>query len=197
MKNLFLAVISLMLFTQCERNTNDIDQTITSVEKEDLTFMYEEEKLARDTYTYLYEKWQINEFGNIRYSEQSHMNAVENLLIKYNVPYQKLEEGKFANQSLQTLYNQLIAQGSISSAESLMIGATIEDLDIQDLKVRSITTQNTNILKVYNNLTCGSRNHLRAFISALTILGKTYEPQYISQTEFDSIINSPNEQCGK
>lgn len=39
----------------------------------------------------------------------------------------------------------------------------------------------------------GSRNHLRAFISQLSGQGVTYTPQYITQEEFDAIIDSPLE----
>ncbi|MGE0071287.1 MAG: DUF2202 domain-containing protein, partial [Thiomonas sp.] len=39
----------------------------------------------------------------------------------------------------------------------------------------------------------GSRNHLRSFVSQLTAAGVSYTPQYITQAEFDAIINSPKE----
>lgn len=159
--------------------------------------MFEEEKLARDTYLFLHQKWNLQEFANIKNSEQSHMNAIENLLIKYNIPYQKLPEGKFENSNLQTLYNQLITQGSISNKEALKVGSTIEDVDIKDLNNLSAKTKNTLILNVYSKLTCGSRNHMRTFTNSLEILGEEYSPQFISQTEYDLIINSSNESCGK
>ena len=39
----------------------------------------------------------------------------------------------------------------------------------------------------------GSRNHLRSFVSQLTARSTTYTPQYISQSEFDTIIASAQE----
>lgn len=196
-------VITLVLINinQCSRNSDNEDlqnlPAITAEEKNDLTFMFEEEKLARDTYLFLHQKWNLQEFANIKNSEQSHMNAIENLLIKYNIPYQKLPEGKFENSNLQTLYNQLITQGSISNKEALKVGSTIEDVDIKDLNNLSAKTKNTLILNVYSKLTCGSRNHMRTFTNSLEILGEEYSPQFISQTEYDLIINSSNESCGK
>lgn len=204
-----LAILIMFIsFTQCSRNENDttlsenalgIDAqiiTITATEKGNLLFMYEEEKMARDTYSYLYQKWQLAEFKNIQQSEQSHMNAVENLLIKYNIAYPKLAQGIFQNQNIQTLYNQLTTQGSINTIEALKVGTTIEDVDIKDLKDLSTKTNNSSILKVYSNLMCGSRNHMRAFSGSLKNLGVTYIPQFITQAEYDAIINSANEQCG-
>ncbi len=48
-----------------------------------------------------------------------------------------------------------------------------------------------------NKLKCGSRNHLRAFIKQLKKNNGTYSPQYISQDEFNKILKSSKEQCGK
>ena len=44
-----------------------------------LMYMREEEKLARDVYATLYEKWGTRIFNNIRVSEQRHMDAVKAL----------------------------------------------------------------------------------------------------------------------
>lgn len=199
-KTLVIALV-LININQCSRNSDNEDlqnlPAITAEEKNNLTFMFEEEKLARDTYLFLNQKWNLQEFANIKNSEQSHMNAIENLLIKYNIPYQKLPEGKFENSNLQTLYNQLITQESISNKEALKVGSTIEDVDIKDLNNLSAKTKNTLILNVYSKLTCGSRNHMRTFTNSLEILGEEYSPQFISQTEYDLIINSSNESCGK
>ena len=43
---------------------------------------------------------------------------------------------------------------------------------------------------VCDHLLRGSRNHLRAYMTLLTQQGGTYVPQYISQTDFDAIVNS-------
>ena len=47
--------------------------TITDKEAKGLQFMYEEEKMARDVYAYLYEKYEMRVFGNITQSEQMHL----------------------------------------------------------------------------------------------------------------------------
>lgn len=210
MKN-FIKIISATIILagliQCTRNSSeaenlqdstryDVLPAITNAETNNLAFMFEEEKLARDTYIYLYQKWNIQQFNNIKNSEQSHMNAVENLLIKYKIAYPKLASGQFQNQNLQNLYNQLIAQGSISNIEALKVGATIEDVDIKDLRNLSAETTNPLIMNIYSNLMCGSRNHMRSFTGLLKNLGVNYVPQFITQAEYDAIINSANEQCG-
>lgn len=96
------------------QNNNVLNQTLTDADKEALLFMLEEEKLARDTYIFLNNEWSINQFANIKNSEQMHMDAIENLLIQYNVEYTILPEGQFENQTLQNFYNQFIIDGAVS-----------------------------------------------------------------------------------
>jgi hypothetical protein len=193
-------MVSLTFLNSCTDDDNDneiVNQTITESDKAALIFMLEEEKLARDTYTYLNGLWFINQFANIKNSEQTHMNAVENLLIQYNLDYTILPVGEFENQDLQNLYNQFVIDGAVNTANALQIGATIEDLDIVDLQSNLDATTNTDVILVFEMLQCGSRNHLRSFISTIEISGSTYVPQFLTQEEFNLIINSNNEQCNQ
>ena len=91
---------------------------------------------------------------------------------------------------MQELYTSLTAKGRVSVAEALTVGAIIEDLDIHDLDTFKKETNKEDILLTYANLQKGSRNHLRAFVKTN---GGNYVPQYISQVEYSSIINSPQE----
>jgi hypothetical protein len=174
------------------KNKIELNQT----DKDALLFMLEEEKLARDTYEYLDNLWSIDQFGNIKSSEQSHMNAVANLLTRSNVAYEILPYGEFNNTEIQNLYDQFVDDGSTSINNALIIGATIEDLDIYDLQEYIDVTSNVALISVFEKLQCGSRNHLRSFIAAIENLGENYVPQYITQEQFDNIINFQNEQCG-
>ena len=101
--------------------------------------------------------------------------------------------GEFQDQNLQGLYDILIARGQASLIDALIVGAQIEDLDINDLNLQLQIADNADVILVYNSLLEGSQNHLRAFISQLTALGFEYVPEYISQELFDAIINSPAE----
>lgn len=160
-----------------------------------LSFMREEEKLARDVYITLYNKWGVNIFSNISNSEQIHMDAILMLLNKYSLtdPVGSNAVGVFNNTTLQNLYNQLLVQGNTSILEAYKVGATIEDLDIFDLKNALFGNDNQDIKLVYDMLTKGSRNHMRSFYKNMLNVDGTYFPQYITQAEFDAIINSPME----
>lgn len=123
------------------------------------------------------------------------MEAVRMLLKKYGLtdPVGSNAVGVFNNTILQNLYSQLVVRGNTSILEAYKVGATIEDLDIFDLKTALINIDNQDIRLVYDNLTKGSRNHMRSFYKNILNVGGTYTPQYITQAEFDAIINSPME----
>jgi hypothetical protein len=188
---IILSVIGLSILSSCKKDEIIV---LSEQEKTDLIFLREEEKLARDVYTFSYNKYKDVVFSNISSSEQSHMNSVKTLLTKYELsdPITNDELGVFSNSELQKLYDELVAKSDSSLTHALEVGATIEDLDINDIKNSLTHTSNEDLIDVYNNLTCGSRNHLRSFSSRLD----SYTPSFISQSEYDLIINSSNEQCG-
>lgn len=168
--------------------------SLTEDEAEGLAFMREEEKLAHDVYVMLYEKWGLPVFKNISASEQTHSDAVKRLLDRYGLedPAAGNAVGEFTNPTLQSLYDQLVAQGSLSIADALKVGAAIEEIDILDLQQRIAQADKADIVRLYTNLMKGSENHLRAFVSNLKVRGETYEPQYLSQAAYDQIIGSSN-----
>jgi hypothetical protein len=176
-------------------NLMNTDQMITASEKTSLLFMLEEEKLARDTYTYINNIWAINEFANIQKSEQAHMTAIQNLLEAYKISYTILPEGEFENQDLQNYYNQFVIDGAASKSNAFQIGATIEDLDIIDLQEYISISENNALIDVFKSLECGSRNHLRSFVQGITNLGDSYTPQFLTQTAYDAILQGSQEQC--
>ncbi|MBL0136336.1 MAG: DUF2202 domain-containing protein [Chitinophagaceae bacterium] len=59
--------------------------TISAKESDAILYMREEEKLARDVYEFLYAKYNVNPFGNIRFSEQTHMDRMKTLISNYNL----------------------------------------------------------------------------------------------------------------
>lgn len=201
MKEMFLKtgfLFGLFILIGCSSDNDSLQQNLTPLTEEDengLLFMLEEEKLARDTYSYLYDLWAVSQFTNIKDSEQSHMNAIAAELDKYNIPYTIPPEGQFSYPDLQNLYDQFVTDAQISKMNALTIGATIEDLDIVDLEEYINATNNTSIIGIYERLQCGSRNHLRSYVSAIISDDGTYNPQFLTQDEFDAIINGSQEQC--
>ena len=168
-------------------------EPLSELEKESVLYMREEEKLARDVYKAMNRKWNANVFYNIAQSEQRHMDAVLHLLNKYSLadPVGANADGVFKNAVLQQLYHDLVAKGNANIAEAYKVGATIEDLDIFDLRKALQQVDNQDIKFVFENLERGSRNHMRAFYRNLLNVGAAYTPRYISMEEFNAIINAP------
>ena len=168
---------------------------LTKNEEKWLTHMREEEKLARDVYTTLGEKWQMKIFTNIANSEQTHTDSVKTLLEHYGIedPVKNDAVGEFTLPEIKELYDDLVTKGSKSLTDALTVGAIIEDLDIFDLDVAMSETNKENINTVYSNLQKGSRNHMRAFMKQINNQGATYAPAYISKELYDNIISSSQE----
>ncbi|TGO02226.1 hypothetical protein PN36_28360 [Candidatus Thiomargarita nelsonii] len=170
-------------------------QELSQEEIDNLLHMRGEEKLARDVYLTLSETWKLPVFRNIPRSEQRHCNAVKALLTKYKLddPYVDDTVGVFADATFTNLYNELVATGRTSLIDALTVGAIIEDLDLVDLENALAQTDNLDIQFVYQNLSKGSRNHLRAFVRLLRRFGVSYTPRYLDMDTYQDIINSPKE----
>ena len=167
-------------------------EDISPEEEAHLVLMREEEILAQEVYEYLYTLYSIPVFNNISKSENVHTLTIKVLLDKYGIddPAAGHQTGIFQNQELQELYNTLTALGNQSFLDALIVGETIEDLDIYDLETCLEDVDNIDVELVFNNLCKGSRNHMRAFYGHLSNQGYTYVPQYISQEYYDDIVNS-------
>ena len=159
---------------------------LSQAETDGLLFMYEEEKLARDVYTYFTTLYTQPMFNNIASSEQTHMDSVKTLLDRYNLAAPVADTaGVFNNTDLQQLYTDLTKSGGQSLAEALLAGATVEEIDILDLKQRLAQVDQADIQQVYESLLYGSYNHLNAFSSVYANqTGAAYTPQYMDEAQW-------------
>ena len=165
---------------------------LTDEEISGIVFMREEEKLARDVYLQLAELWGMNIFQNIAGSEDTHMGAVLTLIEMADVedPVEGFGQGEFLNQDLQELYYDLVAKGSQSLAEALLVGGAIEEIDILDLQMYLAETDDGSIREVYQNLLQGSINHLNSFVRTYERqTGNEYQPQFLTEEAFQELIN--------
>ena len=148
------------------KNGQSLD-TLTEMEIEHITYIREEEKLARDVYLTLYEKYEVPIFANISESEQRHMDAVKRLIDKHGLedPVEDDAVGKFTNPVFAELYIKLVAMGEMSYCDALQVGIDIEVLDIEDIEIALDDVEARDVNRVFNNLLNGSYNHLNAFTS--------------------------------
>ena len=168
---------------------------LSAAEIEEITYLREEEKLARDVYLTLAERWQLPIFSNIAAAEQKHMDLVYKVIEIYEIEDSITDDtvGAFNNLELQSLYGELVADGEESLIAALTVGATIEDMDLADLYDLIDVTDNPDVALIAHNLAAGSRNHLRAFVTALGRNGGSYEAQYLDPDVMASILASDPE----
>ena len=168
----------------------DTTRPLSESEREGLLLMVEEESLARDIYLALYEKWGLRTFSQIAAAEEQHQSAVAAVLVQFGLtlPADHNTPGVFSNPDLQAVYDSLLEKGLQSPEAAFQVGATVEDLDIYDLKVLIGETENPLLQDTYANLLRGSENHIRAFTRQLSRYGTAYQARYISDAELRIIL---------
>jgi hypothetical protein len=145
---------------------------LTDKQAQDIIFIREEEKLARDVYLAMFDLYGLQIFANISVSEQRHMDSVKNLIAKYNLTDPVVDDtpGVFTNTVLAGIYSQLIAKGSLSLKDALEVGVMIEEMDIHDIELMLLDATQNDVKNVLNNLLAGSYNHLDAFNAQMAAL---------------------------
>jgi hypothetical protein len=165
-KRFFVGALMLLLSITSIGNVMAVD--LSEDEKASLMLMREEEKLARDVYLVLFNKWKSRIFKQIASSEETHMAAIMTLLERYSIedPASK-NIGEFTNVDLKELYKELIVKGSKTLVDAFEVGVIIEEKDIEDLKDGLELIPPKDISTVYINIMQGSYNHLESFMSSL------------------------------
>jgi len=142
-------------------------------QKDELFFIYQEEKVARDVYITLGELYPSeNTFASIQKSEQRHIDAARGLCEKHGVSIEGVDEGNVGNfvlPVLQDLYDTCVSQGEESLLDALKVGEYIEVTDIDDLEhAIEMFPEHEDVERAYESLKEGSLNHLDAFQTAIS-----------------------------
>lgn len=142
----------------------DTGAATADVTGEQLLYLIEEEKLAHDVYTLLYDTYGARVFGNILQSEATHQDRVLALLDERNISDPRKDAvGEFENTELQKMFDDLITKGMKSEQDAYEVGVTIEEVDIADITKQLETASDVDVIQTLEDLRRGSENHLRAF----------------------------------
>lgn len=205
-KNLIVTGFALLLLSGCGDNATKSDNNTTvssasteivynaselnSTQREEVVFMYNEEKLAKELYATLYTLYGTKTFTNISTrSETKHQLEMQTMLQRYDINFldptnkersfqqSDLETVAFAQFSvdeLQNLYDTLYAKAAQTEQDALEVGCMVEVTDVNDLTIAIADTEGFSLLQEsYIKLRNGSYNHYHAFDSALKNLGVT------------------------
>ena len=183
---LIIGLLFSLTFTKAQSEQSSLD----------VMYLLEEEKLARDVYSALFDEWGMQVFDHIKASEQRHLDLMIGLAKKdkLTLPTTLDKVGVFENASLQKAYKEFVTKGKKSKLEALKVGAKIEEMDITDLK-SAIKSSSEEDKAVYEKLLKASYNHLRAFSKNISKQGQTYEPVVLTTEAYGEIINSPKQGC--
>lgn len=180
-----------------ESNGVNLDELTPEV-RTDIITLREEEKLARDVYHALYDYWGAEPFANIGASEQRHLDSVRALITRYEIEDPAVDDrrGVFTQPTFARLYGELTHAGQASLLAAFQVGASIEELDIADIDRMQSHEAPADVRAVYDNLTCGSRNHLRAFMRQINNHEGSFVPKHLTVSRVEAIIASAQERCG-
>jgi hypothetical protein len=167
--------------------------TLTQEAKNSLAYMGNEERLAYDVYTKLYELYPADQFANIANNgEKAHIEAVQLLINKYinsyddftninlpelsykNISLADMEQGIYEIAAIQNLSDMLIEKGEQSLQDALEVGCIIEVTDINDLIENIEIAEDSDaqdLVTTYEYLRDGSYAHYWAFDKGLKSMG--------------------------
>lgn len=146
------------------------DVVLSDAAAASLRFMIEEEKLAGDLYETFADQTGLQVFDRIASAEDRHLSALIKLAESAGVDVADLlalPAGTFAAAELQTLYDGLLASGSVSADAALAVGREVELADIADLDTALTEFVEPALVGIYGRLLNGSEHHLTAFDNAL------------------------------
>lgn len=184
--------------TESIQEIDDNSMALNELELKNLKFLWQEEKLARDIYSFYNITWNKETFAHIKQSEQTHMDAIKFIFNFYDMKFTNdLDEGEFTYSILEEYYLKFTKTGSTSLKQALLNSILFEEMDIYDLQQFINNTNNLLLLKIYKLLQCGSRNHLRAYMELLNkeYPNEVYVPTYLNKLEFDKITLGNYELC--
>ena len=139
--------------------------TISDEVAEMLTFMVQEEQLARDVYALAINEHGDRVFVNINRAESHHMTEVQALLDRYGIddPTETKGAGSFTDTELTGMYADLAGQVETDRAGAIAAGIAVEKADIADLEDALKLEAPAYVTVVLQNRLAGSERHLAAF----------------------------------
>jgi hypothetical protein len=198
-------------------DNNPSKTKLDAIEASHLTFMREEEKLARDVYLTLAGLYpDQGVFDRIATtSEQTHTDTMRDKLAQYNLPDPNPTTNDLPNSIgvftgeewgwyFTEKFEALTSKARESELDALYVGAFIEELDMHDIAVCPDVmvkagypqpcglgyTDESGLINAYSSLIDGSENHLRAYVGQIeAVIGAgNYVAQYLTQAEVDAIL---------
>ncbi|WP_140048486.1 DUF2202 domain-containing protein [Thioflexithrix psekupsensis] len=165
---------------------------LLEADKHSILYLHEEEKLARDVYLSLARHWDSLIHQHVSESEQRHIDRIGDLITVYHLDdLLSADVGVFRNTDLQKLYDELVARGQKTAHDALLVGAWVEEADIQDLQQALTKTKNPDLINTYEHLLQASYRHLNLFVRTWMAQSEMfYTAQILPQATVDAILGA-------
>lgn len=186
-------LFTIIIFLSLIFNPLKVYSQLTDAEINSIMSLREEEKVAYDVYTFMFEKYESKVFKNIAENEKDHMDKIKELIIQFNLndPLSGIsdQKGVFNNKKMQALYDEMIMAGNYGLLDALRAAARFEETDIIDLRNDLSAASDQTVVNTYINLESSSQDHLRALVKVIKDEGISYKPSYLSKEDFDKIMS--------
>lgn len=139
--------------------------TLASEQESTVAEQAELEKMSHDLYVVFAEQNGDYRFERIAAAETRHLDAVRTLMDRYGIddPTVGLDEGEFTSEAVQTMYDDLLDEGSESLEAALKVSQEHERQDIAGLETFAEDVDAPDAAQVFEHLADGSEMHLQAF----------------------------------
>ena len=164
---------------------------LTQDEASTLLYLREKFKVARDFYLEMYDTWNRTVFKRLAAIEQRHMDIMLIAIDRAGLDDPVIpERGVFSNETLQQLYDNLVAQGTENETLALNASLYLTESNIHDLLMAIDGSQHPMLKMAYSKIARqeGMMFDLLSHVYKRAT-GAEYEPQLISGDLADWLTN--------
>lgn len=149
-------------------------ESLDDRERATMRYMLQVHKMARDVYLQYFDLWKVGIFSELAHEKQLNMDAMLELMSKYDLPPQvKPEEfGQFPDRKFSKQYSNFLQTGRLSMFEALRAAGTIENLCLFDASNRMDRTDNRDLRRAYGLFMQEARDNLQRIKKVLNLYGE-------------------------
>lgn len=196
---IFVSIFIAGAFVLNAQTNDPTNQTsgISTDEQKALVQIFEQEKLARDVYSQIGEKFGIKILKNAAIGKQKQMSLILDFMTLNQVAVAFDDaQGVFKSPELRENYSAFLTEGLGSLNNAFRVGAKMEDYNIYHID-KILATQTTGkLVLLLSKLSCSAGNELKTQVNMLVGNGEMFMPDYISVKLYRSIMHDNHEYCG-
>lgn len=171
------------------------EEEVSETEESTLHALMEVERLGAEVNRELAETWEQPKYHIAGFNHRRGAFDIRAILHKYEImpEAERPERGIFDDGELQSLYDELTVEGTISEEEALTVSMVTVDYVLYRMDTAYTVVDNEDIRALLQNIGAFSRNQIRAIAGVMADAGLTYATRYMSQSMYDDIVATERE----